>query len=75
MLLVVGSEQTFQKSQVAFFKSFSFKLLEILMQSSLPFMTHLCAKVGDITPVKVFWICEFMWKHEKKKQQLKESPW
>lgn len=52
--------------RLLFSNHFPSHILEILMQSSLPFKTHSCTKVGDITPVKVFWIPEFMWKQEKK---------
>lgn len=70
-----AASRLFRNLRLLFSNHFPSNILEILMQSSLPFMTHLCTKVGDTTPVKVFWICEFMWKQKKKKpKQLKESP-
>ena len=69
-----AASRLFRNLRFLFSNHFPSDILEILMQSSLPFMTHLCTKVGDTTPVKVFWICEFMWKQKKKpKKQLKES--
>lgn len=69
-----AASRLFRNLRLLFSNHFPSNILEILMQSSLPFMTHLCTKVGDTTPVKVFWICEFMWKQKKKPKQLKESP-
>lgn len=69
-----AASRLFRNIRLLFFKSFPFKHTWDLNAVLPPFMTHLCTKVGDITPVKVFWIYEFMWKQKKKKKkQLKES--
>lgn len=68
-----AASRLFRNLRLPFSNRFPSSIFEVLMQSSLPFMPHLCTKVGDITPVKVFWIYEFMWKQKKRTKQLEES--
>lgn len=48
-------------------------MLVNLMQSSLPFKTPSCNKTGDMSPVKIVGIYEFIGKQNKQKSQLKNT--
>lgn len=69
VLMGVGSGKSCRKSQVTFSDHLPSNILEIWMQSSLVFKAHTCTecmvKIRDMSPVKAFWTCEFMWKQEK----------